>query len=449
MTESRLDVLSPSNMGEDKISLGLDERSRVLAQQPITLRVDYGRADEGGGIVLPLLLSIQPEFGEGDAYTEKVYDRFRPNTLTFSVAEPGSYLVSLRETGHNRWQGRLRLDVSGGAVSSAVSVAPKAARPSPPTRPLPIAVQSTSSIAAAARAQGKESRIDVLSPATMGEDKISIGLDDRSRVLAQQPITLRINYDRADEVGGVVLPLLFTVQPEFGDGAGYAEKLCDRFLPQTITFTVLEPGSYLVSLRETSHNRWQGRLRLDVSGSASKLSGVARGAPRVAGAAAGSSAANLSTGGLRGAAGADGAPGAAGSAGAAGADGAAGPAGADGAAGAAGAQGATGSAGATGPTGPRGDTGPTGGIGATGPTGPTGPQGLQGATGPALGPSGFMRWLVSDFVGTTGPSGPSGLAFPYRGGAPIAFEGEFRAFADSTNTIANACLLYTYPSPRD
>jgi hypothetical protein len=235
----------------------------------------------------------------------------------------------------------------------------------------------------------------------MGEDRIKLGVDERTRVTAQRPITLRVDYTRADEDGGVVLPLLFTVQPEFGDGEGYTEKVFDRFRPQTITFSVLEPGSYLVTLRETTHNKWQGRLRLDVAVS-SKTQGVARGAPRVAGAgsssAGGGGGGGFSTAGLRGATGPrgpvgpEGPQGEQGEQGVQGEQGATGPFG--GPTGAQGVTGATGPAGAVGQDGVTGATGPAGAAGAQGVTGATGPQGAQGAQG---------------VTGATGPQGATGV----------------------------------------
>lgn len=111
---SRIDTLSPSYMGEDRIVITLDDATNPpRSDRAIIAHFDYGEADEAGGVVLPLILEIQPGFGNGDGYVKRVYRTRVPSTYTFRVSSPGDYLIVLRESGHNRWQGQLTFTVVG------------------------------------------------------------------------------------------------------------------------------------------------------------------------------------------------------------------------------------------------------------------------------------------------------------------------------------------------
>ena len=118
-----IDDISPVTVGEDKIKLTLDPASDPpLANRPITINVDYSDADPNG-VVLPLRFVLQPAFGGGGAgngYDEYTYRNVAPSTLTVQVANAGEYLLLLKECFHNRWQGRLILNVEGDPFTTEV-----------------------------------------------------------------------------------------------------------------------------------------------------------------------------------------------------------------------------------------------------------------------------------------------------------------------------------------
>jgi len=121
----RIDVISPSYIGEDKIRLTVDARSRLFVNHAITLLCDYSKADQDGGACPPLVFTIQPEFGDGEGYSQRVFTQ-RPSFVTFIADRAGSYLCTLRERNHNRWQGRLHVLVGGERVQERRRAVPAA-----------------------------------------------------------------------------------------------------------------------------------------------------------------------------------------------------------------------------------------------------------------------------------------------------------------------------------
>lgn len=113
---SRIDDISPGYVGEDKIALSIDRRSKVLAGKPIMLLIDYSNAEDG--VVPPLEVVVQPAFGDGDGYQRTVYQR-APTRHVFTPKHAGEYLLHVRELKHNKWQGRLLIGVSGEAPLQA------------------------------------------------------------------------------------------------------------------------------------------------------------------------------------------------------------------------------------------------------------------------------------------------------------------------------------------
>lgn len=110
--------------------------------------------------------------------------------------------------------------------------------------------------------------VDILSPIYVGESRIVLALlPDQEPLRPNVPITVSVNYDKADPEG-VSLPLVFMVQPSEigGPAGGYKEVYYRIVAPSALTFTVPGPGEYLVSLTEVFHNRWQGRLIVNVTG---------------------------------------------------------------------------------------------------------------------------------------------------------------------------------------
>lgn len=112
-TRNTIDVVSPVTVGEDKIVLRVDPRSRLLVNYAITLLVDYSRTEsDGSGASAPIVFTVQPEFGDGEGFQRQVFER-RPTYVSFVVEHGGSYLCTVRERDHNHWQGRLHVQVLG------------------------------------------------------------------------------------------------------------------------------------------------------------------------------------------------------------------------------------------------------------------------------------------------------------------------------------------------
>lgn len=107
-------------------------------------------------------------------------------------------------------------------------------------------------------------QIEDLSPATVGEDRIAVELaDPETKPTALRPVLVNISYDAADPEG-VVLPIEVLVQSPVAEG--FEEKVFRHSKPTSYAFTPITAGSHLVLVREQAHNRWVGRLVIDVQG---------------------------------------------------------------------------------------------------------------------------------------------------------------------------------------
>ncbi len=108
-----LDDLSPSYVGEDRLDVRLDaSQETVRALQPTLFTVDYSRALPEG-VMLPLVLEVQgPSAG---SYQRRIYTRV-PKSVVVTFREGGAHLVILKEVAHNRWHGKLRVQVEGDAL---------------------------------------------------------------------------------------------------------------------------------------------------------------------------------------------------------------------------------------------------------------------------------------------------------------------------------------------
>ncbi len=116
-----IDLISPRTIGEDKIGITVDPISLpLLVGVPVTLNFDYSRTVPSG-VVLPLILVVQPGFGRGAGYFTKVFRKKRPGSFAFSLPGAGQWLAVLRECGHNYWQGRIVLDMAGEQFSQIQS----------------------------------------------------------------------------------------------------------------------------------------------------------------------------------------------------------------------------------------------------------------------------------------------------------------------------------------
>lgn len=111
-----IDEISPTYVGEKRISLALAEDSRSpRAFVPINIDVDYS-ACEPEGVVHPLELTIVAPT-ESD-FRRARYVRSSPSTISFRPREGGRHVIRLGEIGHNRWFGILEITVAGESATS-------------------------------------------------------------------------------------------------------------------------------------------------------------------------------------------------------------------------------------------------------------------------------------------------------------------------------------------
>lgn len=119
---TRLDTLSPLYMGEDKITVALDPLTDpAFATRAVTITFDYADADAQGGLVLPVVVTIQPPNDTGAGYVRRVFSRTLPPSVTFTPQEAGEHFLLIRESGHNLWQGRLAFQVEGERFSKILT----------------------------------------------------------------------------------------------------------------------------------------------------------------------------------------------------------------------------------------------------------------------------------------------------------------------------------------
>jgi len=113
-----IDLLSPENVGEEKIRVLLRNPTTLVAYQPITIDFDYSEV-EINGLIPPFEFIVQPTFGLGgpeSGYLYKKFTRNAPTEFTFDVPFAGTYLIVLREAWHNRYWGRLEITVTGDSL---------------------------------------------------------------------------------------------------------------------------------------------------------------------------------------------------------------------------------------------------------------------------------------------------------------------------------------------
>lgn len=108
MSLANLDDISPRYIGEAKFTLTA-ATDRPRAGAPVIVDIDYG--SDARGIELPLECVVQ---GTADgSYWRQMFDLFAPPSVAFTPIEGGPHVVMVRELGHNRWWGRLEIDVAG------------------------------------------------------------------------------------------------------------------------------------------------------------------------------------------------------------------------------------------------------------------------------------------------------------------------------------------------
>jgi hypothetical protein len=113
---SKIDEICPPDVGAEKIGLQLTEPDvKLLAHVPFQISIDYSKALPVG-VSLPIEVTI---FGpEPGLVTRDVYKRALPSTLLLKPFSGGPHFILVREMFHNKWQGRLTVDVEGEVPSS-------------------------------------------------------------------------------------------------------------------------------------------------------------------------------------------------------------------------------------------------------------------------------------------------------------------------------------------
>ncbi len=117
---TRIDEISPLFIKTKRLVLKLnDPLTPVRAFNTVVIDVDYSAADEIGGIQMPIELMVG---GPSDtSFVREVFgdepggisQRDPPTSVAFTPKEGGSFLVMIREVGHNKLFGTLRVDVQG------------------------------------------------------------------------------------------------------------------------------------------------------------------------------------------------------------------------------------------------------------------------------------------------------------------------------------------------
>jgi len=109
-----LDELAPMTVGATALTLSLaDAVTTPLAFRAVDISVDYTGAGSDG-VALPLEMIVTGPSAQ--SFYRHVFRRSVPSTITFTPREGGEFHVLLREVGHNRLRGKLRVAVAGDRV---------------------------------------------------------------------------------------------------------------------------------------------------------------------------------------------------------------------------------------------------------------------------------------------------------------------------------------------
>lgn len=115
MATTFLEELAPAGLRAPKIALALvDPRDVPRAFTPVLITVSYAGLAGDGGAVLPLELLVKgPSLA---SLRQHVFRRVLPSQITIQPREGGSFLVLLREVGHNQHYGQLVVEVEGDPI---------------------------------------------------------------------------------------------------------------------------------------------------------------------------------------------------------------------------------------------------------------------------------------------------------------------------------------------
>lgn len=114
-----IDEISPPYVGEDKLVLSLaDPAIALLAFVSFQVDIDYSGALPSG-VKLPLELVFQgPNTGQ---LQRQLFTLSAPSSLLLVPRSRGQHFILLRELYHNRWQGRLLVDVQGDDLNTGTT----------------------------------------------------------------------------------------------------------------------------------------------------------------------------------------------------------------------------------------------------------------------------------------------------------------------------------------
>lgn len=115
---SRIDEISPEFMGEDRIRLAVDPTSKLEVNARVSILIDYGSVGPTG-VTPPLIATASPAREDGFGAQRQEFER-QPSVFTFTARVAGEWLIVVRESAHNRWQGRLLVSVMGEEVERQV-----------------------------------------------------------------------------------------------------------------------------------------------------------------------------------------------------------------------------------------------------------------------------------------------------------------------------------------
>ncbi|MEE9395194.1 MAG: hypothetical protein V3W41_22105 [Planctomycetota bacterium] len=117
-----LDEISPEFIGTPQLTLKLSDPTTPLRSfTSIVFDVDYSAAEteELGGIMMPLEMIVTGP--SATSFVREVFgdqpggisQRDPPSSIAFTPQEGGRFNVMIREVGHNKLFGTLRVDVEG------------------------------------------------------------------------------------------------------------------------------------------------------------------------------------------------------------------------------------------------------------------------------------------------------------------------------------------------
>ena len=109
--------------------------------------------------------------------------------------------------------------------------------------------------------------IEAICPETIGERKFTLRATSHpqsAKVATFETLVLAIDYGDTDE--GVVLPLEVQVTT-LADRRAYERVVYESTAPAQVIVRPVEPGWWVVTVRELHHNRWWGSLSFEVVGS--------------------------------------------------------------------------------------------------------------------------------------------------------------------------------------